>query len=241
MDRVLALFPESFNVRIQRAYIEFFWKGSTEPIKAALQSLPPNLDPDGVVTFGRWDVALMDRDVVAADKALAKCQLDTIASQTGFPLPKMYLKACVDLVRGDTAKARTEFEAARPPIEKTVANSPQDATRRAQLGLLYAYLGRKEDSLRECQRAMELKPIAHDVIEGAVVEDFYALSCARLGETDQAINQIEHLLRAPFAVDYADESVTLSDLRQRWEWDPLRKDPRFQKILSSPEPKTEYK
>ena len=41
MDRVLALFPDSFNVKIQRAYIEFFWKGSTAPIKAALQSLPP--------------------------------------------------------------------------------------------------------------------------------------------------------------------------------------------------------
>jgi TolB-like protein/Tfp pilus assembly protein PilF len=241
MDRVLALFPDSFNVKIQRAYIEFCWKGSTAPIRAALESLPPNLDPDGVVTFARWDVSLMNRDVVAAQKALAACQLDTLASQTGVPLPKSYLQACVDLVRGDAAKAQTEFEAARPAIEKIVVNSPQDGTRRAQLGLLYAFLGRKEDALREGQRAMELKPIAHDVIEGAVVEDFYALMCARLGETDEAISRIERLLTTPFGVDYADESITLSDLRQRWEWDPLRKDPRFQKILAGPEPKTLYK
>ncbi len=240
MDRVLALFPDSFNVKIQRAYVEFFWKGSTAPIKFALESLPPNLDPDGVVTFARWDVSLMDRDVVAAEKALAACQLDTIASQTGVPLPKSYLQACVDLVRGDPAKARTEFEAARPSIEKIVVNSPQDGTRRAQLGLLYAFLGRKEDALREGQRAMELKPVTRDVIEGAVVEDFYTLTCARLGEADKAISRIERLLTTPFAVDYADESVTLSDLRQRWEWDPLRKDPRFQKILAGPEPKTLY-
>src|SRR5437660_1176160 len=241
MDRVLALFPDSFNVKIQRAYIEFLWKGSTAPIKAALGSLPPNFDPDGVVTFARWDVSLMDRDVVAAQKALAACQLDTIASQTGVPLPKSYLQACVDLVRGDAAKARTEFEAARPSIEKIVVNSPQDGTRRAQLGLLYAFLGRKEDALREGERAMELKPITHDVIEGAIVEDFYTLTCARLGESDKAISRIERLLTTPFAVDYADESITLSDLRQRWEWDPLRKDPRFQKILAEPEPKTVYK
>jgi hypothetical protein len=156
---VLALFPDSFNVKIQRAYIEFFWKGSTAPIKAALKSLPPNLDPDGVVTFARWDVSLMDRDVVAADQALASCQLDTINSQTGCPLPKSYLQACVDLVRGDAAKAHAEFEAARPSIEKIVANSPQDGVRRAQLGLLYAFLGRKEDALREGKHAMELKPI----------------------------------------------------------------------------------
>jgi TolB-like protein len=240
MDRVLALFPDSFNVKIQRAYIEFFWKGSTAPIKAALETLPPNLDPDGVVTFARWDMSLMNRDVVAAEKALAACQLETIASQTGVPLPKSYLQACIDLVRGDSAKARAKFEVARPAIEKTVANSPQDGVRHAQLGLLYAFLGRKEDALREGQRAMELKPITHDVIEGAVVEDFYTLSCARLGETDEAIRRIERLLTTPFGVDYADESVTLSDLRQRWEWDPLRKDPRFQKILAGPEPKTSY-
>src|SRR5213595_357357 len=241
MDRVLALFPDSFNVKIQRGYIEFFWKGSTAPIKAALESLPPTLDPDGVVTFGRWDVALMDRDVAAAEKALAACQLDTIASQTGFPLPKMYLQACVDLVRGDAGKAPAEFEAARPAIEKIVANSPQDGTRRAQLALLYAFLRRKEEALREGQRAMELKPISHDVIEGAVVEDFYTLICVYVGEKEKAISRIERLLTVPFAVDYADESVTLSDLRQRWEWDPLRNDHRFQKIIAGPEPKTLYK
>src|SRR5437764_1615503 len=240
MDRVLALFPDSFNVKIQRAYIQFFWKGSTAPIKPELQTLPPNLDPDGVVTFARWDVSLMDRDVAAAEKALAACQLDTIASQTGVPLPKSYLEACVDLVRGDAGKARAEFEAARPAIEKIVANSPQDGTRRAQLGLLYAFLGRKEEALREGQRAMELKPISHDVIEGATVEGFYALIRTQVGETDEATSRIERLLTTPFAVDYADESITLSDLRQRWEWDPLRKDPRFQKILAGPEPKTLY-
>ena len=241
MDRVLALFPDSFNVRIQRAYIEFFWKGATAPIKAAVESLPPNLDPDGVVTFARWDVSLMNRDAVGAEKALAACQLDTVASQTGVPLPKSYLQACVDLVRGNVAKARAEFEAARPAIEKTVANSPQDGVRHGQLGLLYAFLGRKDDALREGQRAMELKPISHDVIEGAIVEDFYTLICVYVGEKDKAISRIERLLTVPFAVDYADESVTLSDLRQRWEWDPLRNDPRFQKIIAGPEPKTLYK
>jgi TolB-like protein len=241
MDRVLALFPDSFNVKIQRAYIEFFWKGSTAPIKAALQSLPPNLDPDGVVTFARWDVSLMDRDTGAAEKALANSPLDTITSQTGVPLPKSYLQGCVGLVRGDTTRAQADFEAARPAIEKLVAESPRSGTRRVQLGLVYAFLGRKEDALREGKRAMELIPITHDIIEGAVVEAFYAMICAHVGMADEAINRVERLLTTPFAVDYDDASVTLSDLRTRWEWDPLRDDPRFQNILASPEPKTIYK
>jgi hypothetical protein len=59
--------------------------------------------------------------------------------------------------------------------------------------------------------------------------------------TDEAVSWIKHLLTTPFAVDYADESIMLSDLRTRWKWDPLRNDPRFQKILASPELKTIYK
>jgi hypothetical protein len=88
---------------------------------------------------------------------------------------------------------------------------------------------------------MELKPITHDVIEGAVIEAFYAMICAQVGMADEAINRIERLLTTPFAVEYDDASITLSDLRTRWEWDPLRSDPRFQRILASPEPKAIYK
>jgi TolB-like protein/class 3 adenylate cyclase/Tfp pilus assembly protein PilF len=238
LDRVLQLAPDSVNVKIQRAYTEFFAKGNTAPIKTALESIPANIDPDGVVTFARWDVSLMDRDPAAAERALAACRLEAITSQPGAPLPKSYLQGCIDLVRKDTAGAQTNFEAARPALEKTVADSPQDAIRHGQLGLLYAFMGKKEDALREGRRAVELKPVARDVIEGAVAQAFQALIFARTGETDNAISEIERLLTTPFAVDYADDSITLSDLRTRWEWDPLRNDPRFQKILASPEPRT---
>ena len=95
--------------------------------------------------------------------------------------------------------------------------------------------------MREGRRALELKPISKDVIEGAVVEAFLTMIYAHTGPPDEAIARIERLLTVPFAVDYCDESITFSDLRTRWEWDPLRKDPRFQKIIAGPEPKTVYK
>src|SRR6266540_6299590 len=123
LDRVLELAPDSVNVKIQRGYIEFFAKGNTASIKAALESIPANLDPDGVVTFAQWDVSLMDRDPAAAERALASCRLETITSQPGAPLPKSYLQGCIDLVRNDTARAQIDFEAARPALEKTVADS----------------------------------------------------------------------------------------------------------------------
>jgi serine/threonine-protein kinase len=241
MERVLMLAPDSLNVKIQRGYIEFFAKGSTVPIRTALDQIPPNVDPDGIVTCARWEVSLMDRNPTAAEKVLTQCRLESVTSQTGVPLPKSYLQACVDLVRGDAAKARAGFEAARPILEMTAAKSPQDATRHAQLGFLYALMGKKTDAVREGERATQLKPIFRDTIEGATAEAFLALIYARVGEPDQAIPRVERLLATPFAVDYAEESITLSDLRTRWEWDTLRNNPRFQKLLSGPEPKTIYK
>jgi hypothetical protein len=101
-------------------------------------------------------------------------------------------------------------------------------------------MGRKDDALREGQRGEELTSVSKDVINRGTVQGFLALIYARNGDADHAIQLIEHLLTMPFAVDYCDASITLSDLRQRWEWDPLRKDPRFQKILASPEPKTVF-
>jgi TolB-like protein/class 3 adenylate cyclase/Tfp pilus assembly protein PilF len=241
MDRVLALAPDSLNVRIQRAYIDYFWKGSTAPIKHVLESIAPNLDPDGVVTFTRWDVALMDRDAAAAERALQSARLDTFVSPTGVPLPKGYLAGCVALMRNDVAQAQREFEAARGALEDLVNKSPQDGVRHGQLGFLYALMGRKDDALREGRRGVELTPTSRDVVNGASVLDFLALIYARIGDADRAIPLLEQLLTTPFAVDYSGQSVTLADLRTRWEWDPLRNDPRFQKIFAGPESKTIYK
>jgi TolB-like protein/Flp pilus assembly protein TadD len=241
MDRVLALAPDSLNVKIQRGYMEFFWKGSTAPIEAVLESFAPNLDPDGVVTFSRWDVALMDRDPDAAERALTSARLENFVAPTGMLLPKSYLAGCVALMRNDAARAQQEFETARPILEQVVTTSPQDGIRHAQLGFLYALMGRKDDALREGQRGAEVTPVSKDMINGNTVQGFLALIYARNGDFDHAIQLVERLLVTPFAVDYCDNSITLADLRQRWEWDPLRNDPRFQKILASREPKTLYK
>jgi hypothetical protein len=36
--------------------------------------------------------------------------------------------------------------------------------------------------------------------------------------------------RATAEVDSADYSITINDLKYRWEWDPLRADPAFQML-----------
>ena len=67
------------------------------------------------------------------------------------------------------------------------------------------------------------------------MSSYLALIYTRVGENDLAIGLIQRLLKTPGPVDSADYSITLNDLKYRWEWDPLRSDPRFQKLIQSAE------
>jgi hypothetical protein len=99
---------------------------------------------------------------------------------------------------------------------------------------------RKEDALREGRRAVELEPESQDAFHGAVWAGNLALVYALVGEQDQAITLIERLLSSPGPVQWPDfpMNITLAELHLRWEWDSLRSNPRFQKILAAPEPQT---
>jgi hypothetical protein len=61
---------------------------------------------------------------------------------------------------------------------------------------------------------------------------YFALIYARAGEHDLAIPLIERLLKTPGAVDSVDYRITINDLKYCWGWDPIRNDPRFQKLIA---------
>jgi hypothetical protein len=93
-------------------------------------------------------------------------------------------------------------------------------------------LGEKDRALAEGTRAVELRPESQDALDGAIMNAVLALIYTRTAETDRALALIEHLLAVPGATDAASYSITINDLKFRWEWDPLRNDPRFQKLIA---------
>ena len=232
-ERLHGLAPGSISVRIQVAYIHYFWKGSTAELETLLESVPPGVDPDGVVTAARWDVCMIKRDFAGAEAGLAAAAAAELSYLQGGPLPKSYFAGCAALARGDEARAQTLFEAARPSFEAAVQEAPQDAARHANLGLLYAFMGRKEAAIAEGRRAVELKPESRDAVDGPLMNGYLALIYTRVGERDLALGLIERLLHTAHSTDSAHYSVSLQDLRLRWEWDPLRNGPRFEKLIAS--------
>jgi len=102
------------------------------------------------------------------------------------------------------------------------------------LGMIDAALGRKEDAIREGRRAVELLPVAKDSIAGAGIMENLAIIYAWTGEKNLAIDRVAATLQIPSNLNYG-------KLRLHPFWDPLRGDPRFEKIVASLAPKSTNK
>ena len=91
--------------------------------------------------------------------------------------------------------------------------------------------------MREGRRAVELEPESKDAVSGPWMNGYLAMIYARVGELDSALPLLEHLLATAGPIDNTNCCITSSDLRSRWQWDLVRNDPRFQKLLAQPAPK----
>jgi serine/threonine protein kinase/tetratricopeptide (TPR) repeat protein len=239
-NRALEIAPDSAVAKAGLAYLEIYRNSNPAAARKILQAIPADVDPNGLVTSARWDLATLERDYTAAEKILTDFSLDAFPTAEGAP--KIFYLGRTALARGDIKSGQRYLEAARPDIEAWVREEPDDPNRHAQLGLLYAYLGRKEEAIREARQAVEMVPESQNAFHGSNTAASLALAYSLVGESDQAITLIERLLTTPGPVNWPDfpNNITLADLRLRWEWDGLRSDPRFQKLVAGPEPKTIY-
>lgn len=233
VERWQAIAPDSVTAKIQAGYVNFWWKGDASTLKKILAEIPAGRDPDGIATCSRWEVAMIERDFATAESVLKNSSVESVDYLNSEATPKAFFEGCILLAQGNAAGAREKFELAREKSEAGVRESPMTADRHAILGLVYAFMGRKDDAIREGQRAVEFMPESKDAFDGAIVSSFLALIYARVGETDRALSLIERLLKTPGAVDSAVYSITVNDLKHRWVWDPIRNDPRFQKLIAA--------
>jgi tetratricopeptide (TPR) repeat protein len=230
-EKMRAMAPASLVAKIQSGYVDFWWKGDTRLLKSLANQVPPGTDPDGSVSSVQWDVAMIERDFATARAVLEKSAVSEFSYTNEGMTPKSQLLGCVEFASGNVAEAQKSFENARVYFEKAVAEAPENASRHAILGWCYALAGRKEDAIREGRRAVELKPESRDAYDGTGMSGYLALIYALVGDADNAIPLIERLLKTPGPVDSVNNSITVNDLKYRWEWDRIRKDPRFEKLL----------
>jgi TolB-like protein len=235
-EKFRTMAPASLVAKFQTGYADFWWKGDTRLLKSLVADVPAGTDPDGTVTSARWDVSMIGRDFAGARKVLEASPLKEIAYANEGTTPKDFLVGLTLLAQGDKDGAQKFLERSRPSFEAQAQEAPESPERHANLGWCYAFMGRKADAIREGERATALKPESKDALDGSLMSAYLALIYARVGETDRALSLIERLLKTPGPVDSVDYSITINDLKYRWEWDPIRKDPRFQKLVEQESP-----
>ena len=230
LDRVVSINPNDITTRAQRAYVDLEWRGDVQPLHAAIESIITQDAKAAPSVSDRWILlAFCERDKAAAERALAVMPGDA-CHDAGIPFPHAWCEAMVCRLRGDNAAAHSAFMRARAEVEEIVRNEPTYAEALCVLGMIDAALGKRGEAVREGQRAVELLPITKDSLNGALLIQYLAITCAWAKEKDLALEQLAIAARIPSDVSYG-------HLRLHPYWDPLRGDPRFEKIVTSLAPK----
>jgi tetratricopeptide (TPR) repeat protein len=232
LERALALKPNHIGARIDRGGgLEMHWRADTRHWHATIEKIladEPTSANDQAMKQERFQLALFERDFIAADRVVAAAPQDQ-EWLDGFS--REFWMGVVARAKGDSMAAHAAFTTARANQEAKVRAQPDSgAPGLSTLGVIDAGLGRKEEALREGRKAVELMPIATDSTDGPQLVYHLAWIYAWTGERDLAIEQLEMVAKIPGGPTYG-------MLRLDPVWDSLRGDPRFEKIVASLAPK----
>jgi serine/threonine protein kinase/tetratricopeptide (TPR) repeat protein len=230
LRRALAIEPDDVNTKVALAAVQFHSKADTRPLHQTIDSIRAT-NPGALPNVANdWlSCALAERDVAEATNALnafGEVPLTDYGVHANRPL----IEGILARMTKDEDKARTAFTAARALQEKAVQDEPDYGPPLCVLGLIDAALGHKEEALREGRRAVELLPAEKDAINGPLMIKYLAMIAAWAGDKDLACEQLAIAVRPPSTVSYG-------QLKLEPDWDPLRGDPRFEKIIASLAPK----
>jgi TolB-like protein/class 3 adenylate cyclase len=142
-------------------------------------------------------------------------------------------------VGGEHAAAQESWQQARSELEPFLKEQPENYNLMQDLALVEMGLGNKAAALSMAERAIATNPIEKDVVDGPAPIEILARVAGQTGEADRAIAALQKLLSIPYegALPVGNAPLTPALLRLDPMFDPLRNDPRFQKLVASPSPK----
>ncbi|MGH9368202.1 MAG: TPR end-of-group domain-containing protein, partial [Thermoanaerobaculia bacterium] len=222
LDRGLALAPANLTL-IEVKAMTFLGEGDPAGARAVLKAVPKDVEPTALVAYlaTYWDLAwVLDEGERELLLRLTPSAFDDDKGAWGFCLAQAYA------LKSDAANVRAYAEEARKAFEEQLRATPDDAQRHVLLGLSLAYLGRKEEAIRKGQRGVALVPVAKDALQGPYFQHQLVRIYMLVGEPEKALGELEPLLKIPYY-------LSPGWLKIDPNFDPLRGNPRFQKLVAS--------
>ena len=229
-DRVIELRPDQPMLKIEKALYSFWENGDDSAVWSVIRALPLSVAGTTDVLSWRLQFALVDRDWDQAAQLIEKLKEENIDFANGSrPVPVECYSVLLSRLRGEQPNAAAGFSALREQLNLRAQKSAQDAGLLSQLAVVDALLNNQEDAISEAKRAAEILPVSKDALGGPGILMNLAVVYAWTNELDLAFMTLNPLTRMPNGIYYG-------QLREPF-WEPLRKDPRFGKLLAELAPR----
>jgi tetratricopeptide (TPR) repeat protein len=227
--RLIALQPDNPALKLERAVFSLEEKGDLDQLRRALEELPPSLQNQPEMLVTRIALFKWSRDWTKARALVRGSSSEELPFLwPGYPLvPRLCLEIPIAKHQGEHPEANAEFTAARDALLRKVVENPQDPYLLSFLGSIDACLGRSEEAIQEAKRAAEM---LQDAIDGPILNGLLAEVYAITNQTDLAFQLLEVSIKTP-------RGVTYGDLKLDPDFDSLRTDPRFTKLLAELAPR----
>ena len=235
LDQVLDITPDDVDTSVIKATIAQA-EGDLPRAAALLAPLHPNAHD-----FGAWEIqtyqAILERQPIPVIPRLKEILAEPDTAFGFFNGELRFWLGWAQEVAGDHAAAQESWRQTRSELEPLLKEQPQNSELICVLALANMGLGNKADALPLAERAMAANPVERDVVNGPFALEILARVAAQTGESDRAIAALQKLLSTPYFGAFTTTPLTPALLRLDPMFDPLRDDPRFQKLVASPAPK----